>query len=104
MSRPQLARTEPLAVCQPPNKQLQRTVTLVAGAAHVRHFIPHTRGASHGSARSLNCGVRREAQVVAIFTRSLVELVGSRSCVCDVRRTDESHLSLFVQRTCSSDA
>jgi hypothetical protein len=40
------------------NKQLQRTGYGVAGAAHVYHFILHTRRASHGSARPLNCGVR----------------------------------------------
>ncbi len=29
----------------PHNKQLQRTVNVGAGAAHVRHFIVHTRRA-----------------------------------------------------------
>ena len=43
-----------------PNKQLQRTVIRRRGAPRARHFIMRSRRASHGSARPLNCGVRRQ--------------------------------------------
>jgi len=40
-------------------KQLQRTVTRRRGRAARAPFIMHVRRASYGSARPLNCGVRR---------------------------------------------
>ncbi len=52
------------ALCQPPNKQLQRTVTRRRGAPQVRHFIMHMRRAGQRSAPPLNCGVMRLPHVV----------------------------------------
>ncbi len=43
----------------PANKQLQRTVIPDRGAQQARHFIMRLLRAGHGSARPLNCGVRR---------------------------------------------
>lgn len=47
----------------PPNMQLQRTVEPQRMRARAHHFIMRSRRASHGSARPLNCGVRRHCGV-----------------------------------------
>ena len=50
---------------EPYNKQLQRTVSGIAAPPRALHFIMRARRASRGSARPLNCGVRRQRQACA---------------------------------------
>jgi hypothetical protein len=46
-----------------PNNQFQPCYGVV-GAAHVRHFIVHTRRAGHVVTPPLNCGVMRQGHVI----------------------------------------
>lgn len=52
-------RLKTLRVIDSPRNKGQYRMALTAATARARHFIMRSRRASHGSARPLNCGVRR---------------------------------------------